>query len=668
MPDIKPDETRTVATLARDLYDRIGFRAKAETLENLLGEVQRIERFVQVPREFKQMLAKMAAQHGVRVPPTFAYEVVYKPGASTRADWERLVRRVASIRDLEELLNEIAKRTGLRLQSRTFRELAVDLVALKDAVAIPPDFIEEVNRVVASGKRDVVSAPSPKAAAPAPELVTQPPTPPPAPPKPPMMAVKLFSAPSPQPAMIVSPKDLVPESKLHDALIRLAEDAGLHDIFTGGAARLYARLRKLAGASAYVARKLKFIEQLYEGDIERLPPASIPPSIPPPVAAAAVEKMPNAGESSRTASQAPVLPLFVRQFRVSVFGLDWTDEGASGAIKNSDAEVLMEPFGSVMAGPGRRINLGTWAHAGMATFFLFDPVSEISAAGKFPTVEDRALASRQIAQTKKDMSGGHLSNVAEKNRVLGIIDRLEKGEMTPFEYEFRRIAAEFAKLEIPAERLFAGAVFFAGSPLETSFGPPPAQVLEMLRAMQAAGFHASTLGMLKAPCSACGPIVFHGDGQRILFGGQQCLRLNATEGDLLSELQVLHLGAISSMRDAGFDEQDVRLVERYHLPVAAGRWWQDRTKMKDHLSALIRGAFTCHGDERRDVLFQTYRSWHEELPALKHSEGSGEGTPGAIIPASGDHHGGGTAVMSTALDAFAMRAASLVCTPIHVMP
>jgi hypothetical protein len=596
MSDITVKDLPHFEQLKAKVESKFGHVSKAETVGELVADVERISRFIVVPPEFMEMLRDIAAtseRHGAGS----LHTSMKIQGADP--EWADLIADLDELVDFEDLKAELIELIGYPFKSRTFPTLLNEVVRIKRVMKIPDEFVEKFREIV--GRHEAREAEERARETEAERMAHF-------------------------------------EGADHDftkRLVALARGEGLRVSEFQGLPELMERLTMLANVHSEFARKLEQVKKDHIKAAAKGDEAPVEEAVAPDGAgeecldvAIDVEEPDVEGAEAEAADmdvegETDSVPMFVKTYS-SISKIDWGRGREAGSVGWKGNVLTMEPYGYATVSEGKKLDIGAAVEPNVSAFFLHDPLSGISVAGKFPFVSDFEEVAEHLMGEMKGLLFRGMSTRASRKR----FNMLEKGlrsGMTPHEYEMSRIGRELDKLEISTRRVVGAALFLAGSVQGNGLGIPPAQVVQMLGAMFALGIGLCSVRMYRQADGGMDPIFYDTENASVASGSKELVVLADDGGERIDDLLYYVEKLEEVMKEKNIDGVSADTIRTYHLPVASGLWWGRWDELKRELNGLVDKVGRLAPPKREALLHKTYRSWHRKLPSIKAVSGKGGG-------------------------------------------
>lgn len=585
MSDIKIKDQPPLEQLKAKIEKEFSHASQAETVEELLVDLERVSRFLVIPPNFIRMVRDIAAsikKHGA--------ESLYVSLKLQRMDpaWAELIAELDELVDFEYLKAGLTELSGYPFKSRTFPTLLREVARSKRIVKIPNEFIDKLGEVVErQNAREIEER---KRAAEA-EMMAR------------------FEGADPD---------------FTRRLVAFAKGEGLSVDEFDDLDGLMERLRRLANVHFEIANKLEPFEAGLRG--EEHGPEVKTASNPEVIEGGDKEEPAGSGDRKPVEKDEPV-PIYVTTFS-SMKGIEWMDGERSGSMLSSGDVLTMSAYGYAIFGTKKTVNFGVPTDPGMMAFLLTDPASGLVSVGKFPYISSMEEALARIAAklriTKMALNRDPEEVPAHTRRTprFRTIEML-RSSVSPHEVELKKIKKQIKKLELQAENVVAGAAFFSGRPGNKEFGAPPAQVITMLGAFRSIGIGSVRIGMYCCPERGSSELIYGAEQGVLRVGRKMLLDLNKNGAVDADEILAFSSATVEELENLGADWKFVETIETYHLPLAIGLWCDSLAQLKRKLRGVIATASKKEGAAREKYLLNTYKKWHSMLPKdLNGSKGS----------------------------------------------
>lgn len=596
MSDNKVNGSANFEQLKARLISKFGHVSDAETVEELRADLERISRFVIVPPEFMRMLREIESvseKHGVES----LHTSLRMRGIDH--EWADLIEGLDDSVDFEKLREDLSALIGYPLRSRIFAGLLGELKKVRRATKVPDEFMERLEGIVERQKAREVREQAAAAEA----------------------------------ARTAQLKGADPD--FTKRLVELARGEGLRVSEFKSLPELMERLEMLANVHFELARKLEQLKKDHVGAAAEVDETPVGKAVGADCAgeecvdAAIEDGEPDERRTEAFAAEEDVeveaesVPMFVKTYS-SISKIDWGRGREVGSVGWKGNVLTMEPYGYATVSEGKKLDIGAAAEPNASAFFLHDPLSGISMAGKFPFVSDFERVAEHLMGEMKGLLFRGMSSRASRKR----FNRLEKGlrsGMTPHEYEMSRIGRELDKLEISTNRVVGAALFLAGSAQGSGLGIPPAQVVQMLGAMFALGIELCSVRMYRQADGGMDPIFYDTENASVASGSKKLIVLGEDGRERIEDFLHSVEKLEEVMKEKNIDGVSADTIRTYHMPVASGLWWGRWDELGRKLYGLVDKVGRLAPSKRGASLRKTYRSWHSKLPSTKAVSGKGGG-------------------------------------------
>jgi hypothetical protein len=600
MSDTRVKDSTPLEQLKARVESKFGHVSKAETVEELIADMERVSRFLIVPPEFMEMLRDMAASEGKHGADSLHTSLKIR---GMDPAWVELIEGRYDVDDFEELKEGVARITAYPLKSMLFRTLLKELKRIRHPARVPDEFMEVLAGLVEE-----------EAAREAEE-----------------------NAREAQTARFAEIEGT--DSEFTMRLVALARREGLDVSESSTAMELMERLRSLANVHSGLRLRLEpFQAELRGEEVEPVEEATAAPEA---VEEDEVEQPAVAGEE-KAMEEAEPIPLFVMTYS-NMKGIEWAEGERKGSFGFDDDKLMISAYGYAIFGKDKRrtVNFGVPADSGISAFLLIDPTTGLVSVGKFPYIASMEGALAKIAAkqriTKEDLARDPetIPVRSRKTTRYRTIERL-RSSTSPHEVELKRINKQVKKLDLSLERFVAGAIFFSGRPGKDEFGAPPAQVITMLGALRSVGIGYVSIGMYFYPEMGSSELIYGADDGLLRVGRRKLLDLDVNGAVDVDEILSLASDLMAGLKGGTKDLKFVEAIETYHLPVAIGLWGDSPAQLKKKMKGIIKTASKKEGDAREKYLLSSYLRWHSMLPrGLNGGKMKGK-------PSSGNGGGGGS--------------------------